>query len=187
SSIFQSEILISEENFVKHFPGQSGYSYFLLEAPLAQAQALAQALERDLSDYGFDATLTSEKLAGFQVVENTYLSVFQTLGGLGLLLGTLGLGIILLRNVIERRGELATLRAFGFREATLRHMLCSARHCSASCRQRRASSLVLACIDVAGRVRQRHICQPGGGPFLGAHSVAACAESGVKNLLTVFA
>lgn len=123
SSIFQSEILISEENFVKHFPRQSGYSYFLLEAPFTQAQSLAQAVERDLSDYGFDATLTSEKLAGFQVVENTYLSVFQTLGGLGLLLGTLGLGIILLRNVIERRGELATLRAFGFREATLRHML----------------------------------------------------------------
>ncbi len=123
SSIFQSEILISEENFVKHFPGQSGYSYFLLEAPLTQAQTLAQSLERDLSDYGFDATLTSEKLAGFQVIENTYLSVFQTLGGLGLLLGTLGLGIILLRNVIERRGELATLRAFGFREATLRQML----------------------------------------------------------------
>lgn len=123
SSIFQSEILISEENFVKHFPRQSGYSYFLLEAPFTQAQSLAQAVERDLSDYGFDAALTSEKLAGFQVVENTYLSVFQTLGGLGLLLGTLGLGIILLRNVIERRGELATLRAFGFREATLRHML----------------------------------------------------------------
>jgi ABC-type antimicrobial peptide transport system permease subunit len=41
----------------------------------------------------------------------------------GLLLGTLGLGIILIRNVIERRGELATLRAFGFRRSTLARML----------------------------------------------------------------
>ena len=36
-----------------------------------------------------------------------------------MLLGTIGLGIVLVRNVIERRGELATLRAFGFRRASL--------------------------------------------------------------------
>ena len=76
-----------------------------------------------MSDYGFDATSTAEKLANYQAVENTYLSTFQTLGGLGLLLGTLGLAILLLRNIIERRGELATLRAFGFRRATLSLML----------------------------------------------------------------
>ncbi len=50
---------------------------------------------------------------------NTYLATFQTLGGLGLLLGTVGLAAILLRNVLERRGELATLRALGFQRASL--------------------------------------------------------------------
>jgi ABC-type antimicrobial peptide transport system permease subunit len=123
SSIFQSEILISETNFLKHFPSQSGYSYFLIETPPTNAAATAQILESALSDYGFDVTSTTEKLADYQAVENTYLSVFQMLGGLGLLLGTLGLGIILIRNVIERRGELATLRAFGFRRSTLAKML----------------------------------------------------------------
>jgi len=54
-------------------------------------------------------------LAGFHRVENTYLSTFQTLGGLGLLLGTLGLATVLLRNVLERRRELALLRAIGYR------------------------------------------------------------------------
>jgi ABC-type antimicrobial peptide transport system permease subunit len=123
SSIFQSEILISEANFLKHFPSQSGYSYFLIETPLTNAEATTQILESALSDYGFDVTSTTEKLADYQAVENTYLSVFQMLGGLGLLLGTLGLGIILIRNIIERRGELATLRAFGFRRSTLAKML----------------------------------------------------------------
>ena len=52
-------------------------------------------------------------------MENTYLATFQTLGGLGLVLGTLGLGAILLRNVLERRGELALLRALGFRQRAL--------------------------------------------------------------------
>ena len=122
-SIFQSEVLISETNFLKHFPEASGYAYFLIETPPQSREVVAQTLEQNLRDYGFDAVSTSALLANFQAVENTYLSVFQTLGGLGLLLGTLGLGIILIRNVIERRGELALLRALGFRRATLMQML----------------------------------------------------------------
>jgi len=123
SSIFQSEVLISEANFLKHFPAASGYAYFLIETPPLQNEIVAQTLEQNLRDYGFDAVSTAALLKNFQAVENTYLSVFQTLGGLGLLLGTLGLGIILIRNVIERRGELALLRALGFRRATLMQML----------------------------------------------------------------
>ena len=130
-SIFQSELLISETNFKKHFPSQSGYAYFLIQTPSTSdpaafsesAERVGHTLERTLDDYGLDATSTTEKLASYRTVENTYLSTFQMLGGLGLLLGTLGLGIVLLRNVIERSGELATLRAFGFRRATLSLML----------------------------------------------------------------
>ncbi len=132
-SLFQSELLISEANFKKHFPSQSGYGYFLIQTPLTpdpegfyeKAEQIGHTLERTLDDYGLDVTSTTEKLASYRAVENTYLSTFQTLGGLGLLLGTLGLGIVLLRNVIERSGELATLRAFGFRRATLSFMLLS--------------------------------------------------------------
>ena len=70
-----------------------------------------------------DATSTIDVLADYLAVENTYLSTFQTLGGLGLLLGTLGLGVILVRNVLERRRELATLRVFGFRRSQLAWMV----------------------------------------------------------------
>ncbi len=132
-SIFQSELLISEANFKKHFPSRSGYAYFLIQTPSTSdpvisaesAERIGHTLENTLEDYGLDVTSTTEKLASYQAVENTYLSTFQTLGGLGLLLGTLGLGIVLLRNIIERSGELATLRAFGFRRATLSLMLLS--------------------------------------------------------------
>ena len=58
---------------------------------------------------------TVERLAEFHAVENTYLSTFQTLGGLGLLVGTVGLAAVLLRNVLERRRELALLGAVGYR------------------------------------------------------------------------
>jgi ABC-type lipoprotein release transport system permease subunit len=122
-SIFQSELLISEENFLDVWPGRSGYGYFLIDAPPDTAPEISRTLESTLGPFGFDVSTTRDKLAGYKVVEHTYLSTFQMLGGLGLLLGTVGLGIVLMRNVIERRGELATLRAFGFRRSSLAWMV----------------------------------------------------------------
>jgi ABC-type antimicrobial peptide transport system permease subunit len=56
-------------------------------------------------------------------VQNTYLSIFQALGGLGLLLGSAGLGMVVLRGALERRAELALLGAVGFRRAAVRRLL----------------------------------------------------------------
>ena len=60
-----------------------------------------------------EVTPAVRRLAAFNAVQNTYLSTFQVLGGLGLLLGSVGLGVVVLRNVLERRGELALLLAVG--------------------------------------------------------------------------
>jgi putative ABC transport system permease protein len=56
-------------------------------------------------------------------VEDTYLSIFLVLGGLGLMLGCIGLGLIVARNLLERQGELAMLRAIGFSKHTLMRMV----------------------------------------------------------------
>ena len=122
-SIFQSEILVSEEQFKRRFPGAAGYRYFLVEGGRQEPDETAALLERRLQGYGLEATTTASLLARFGAVENTYLSTFQTLGGLGLLLGTVGLALVLLRNAIERSGELAAWRACGFSRARLRSIL----------------------------------------------------------------
>ncbi|HEX8456782.1 MAG TPA: ABC transporter permease [Pyrinomonadaceae bacterium] len=113
-SLFQSELLMSERNFLRAFPAEEGYRFFLLDAAPERAAAVMALLESRLSDFGFDASATGERLAEFHRVEDTYLSTFQTLGGLGTILGTLGLAAVLLRNVLERRRELALLRAVGY-------------------------------------------------------------------------
>ncbi len=119
-SIFQSQLIASEANFLSLEPDHSGYNTFLIEANDA---AVGTRLEEQWTDYGFDATTTGERLAGYLVVENTYLSTFQTLGGLGLLLGVLGLAVVMVRNVLERRGELALLQAVGFGRRAVVHLV----------------------------------------------------------------
>jgi len=118
-SLFQSELLISEQNFLRLFPDIEGYRFFLLNVPPQKAQQVTGPLEEALSDYGFDIQSTVARLAGYHKVENTYLSTFRSLGALGLVLGTVGLAAILLRNVLERRRELALLRAVGYRPSHL--------------------------------------------------------------------
>jgi ABC-type lipoprotein release transport system permease subunit len=113
-SVFQSELLMSEANFLALFPEQEGYGLMLVGVPAAQIASATETIERSLTDYGGDAIGTADRLAEFHRVENTYLSTFQTLGGLGLLLGTVGLAAVLLRNVLERRRELALLGAVGY-------------------------------------------------------------------------
>ena len=113
-SIFQGELLMSQAHFVRLFPEQQGYGFLLAETTPERTAAVAGQIEDALVDFGADVTTTSERLAEFHRVENTYLSTFQTLGGLGLLLGTVGLGAVLLRNALERRRELALLGAVGY-------------------------------------------------------------------------
>ena len=132
NSVLQGNLLVSEHNFLKMFPDTGGYRFFLIEhAPAKPADvdaapsapqsrpSLPVALESALGEEGFDVRGAKEQLAQFLAVQNTYLSTFQSLGALGLLLGTIGLAVVQLRSVLERRGELALMRAGGFSRGRL--------------------------------------------------------------------
>jgi putative ABC transport system permease protein len=137
NSVLQGNLLVSEDNFLRMFPVAGGYRYFLIDRnPMPTGEPgspanvspdeIAKLLETQLArekDPGFDATDAAGQLAGFLAVQNTYLSTFQSLGTLGLLLGTIGLAVVQLRSVLERRGELALMRATGFRRGRLVRMV----------------------------------------------------------------
>jgi hypothetical protein len=122
-SVFQSELLISERHFLRLFPRNDGFRFFLIDTPEDQRAQVVSTLEDRLMDHGLDIQGTRERLEAYHRVEHTYLSTFQTLGGFGLILGTLGLGAVLLRNVLERRRELALLSVVGYRATHLRTMV----------------------------------------------------------------
>ena len=122
-SLFQSELIVSEENFLRLFPDTAGYRFFLLNTPPGKEEETTRVLEDALADYGFDVQSAPARLAAFHRVENSYLETFRALGVLGLLLGTVGLAAVVMRNVLERRRELALLRAVGYRPRHLAAMV----------------------------------------------------------------
>jgi len=124
-SVLQSELIIGEASFVRLFPRHEGYRMWMIDTAPANAAAVTSHLEDRLSDYGMDVTDTLERWASYHQVENTYLATFQALGSLGLLLGTVGLGAVLARNVLERRRDIGLLRAVGFTPVDIRGMVLS--------------------------------------------------------------
>lgn len=123
NSILQGSLIIAEDRFVEHFPSEAGYRVLLIDTPAQNVETVAGHLSSRLMDFGLGLTTTRQRLAAFSEVESTYLSIFQILGGLGLILGSVGVGLVVLRNMLERRNELAMLRAVGFNRATLRRMV----------------------------------------------------------------
>jgi ABC-type antimicrobial peptide transport system permease subunit len=101
------------------FKKAAGYRMFMLRSKSGTGhqpqveQSIAKLRER-YSDLGLIIEPARERLAKFQQVQNTYISTFQTLGALGLLLGTMGLAAVQIRSLLERQKELGLMRSVGF-------------------------------------------------------------------------
>ena len=111
-SFLQGGLYISEENWVKKYPNQGGYQEFWISG--SRVDRMVDHLLDRFFNYGPRSQTVVSRLEQLKNVENTYLSIFQALGGLGVLLGTLGILIIIVRNLWERRHEQALLGAVGF-------------------------------------------------------------------------
>jgi len=127
SSILQGSLLICERAFEQLYPSEGGHRMLLVDAPAERADAIAATLGRALADFGLELVPAARRLGEFNAVQNTYLLIFQLLGLLGLLLGSAGIGLVVLRNTLERRGELALVRAVGF-SARATHWLVLSEH-----------------------------------------------------------
>ena len=124
-SILQGNLLIAERRFEELFPTDGGYRRFLLDVPPARTGDVEVVLSRALSDIGLSLERTGARLDTFHAVQNTYLAIFEALGALGLLLGSVGLGMVVLRNTLERRSELALVSAIGFSRRVIRRWVFS--------------------------------------------------------------
>lgn len=122
-SVLQGSAVISESAFEALFPGTGGYRFLLVEVPAATAAQTGQLLTRLLENRGLVLTPATDRLNEYNAVQNTYLRIFSALGGLGMILSTAGLGLLLARTVLERRSEFGVLQAVGFQRGALRRIV----------------------------------------------------------------
>ena len=124
--ILQGAVIVSEKNFTRLMPRQSGYALALVDAAAVAAEspaAVPQAIAAAWADVGVSVQSTTDRLRSLYAVQNTFLSGFQMLGSLGLLLGTLGVAAVQMQGVFERLGALAVLRSIGFPVGRVRGLI----------------------------------------------------------------
>jgi ABC-type antimicrobial peptide transport system permease subunit len=117
--------MIGMKNFIKYYPSVSGSSVFLVDGDPEMTSVYKSALNERLENYGVNVELTTDRLASFYEVTNTYLSVFGVFGALGMITGIAGLGFVLLRNYNHRKREFALMLATGFSVKRIRRMILS--------------------------------------------------------------
>jgi ABC-type lipoprotein release transport system permease subunit len=123
NSPFPGELVMADEHFRRVFPRTEGYRFLLIRTIPEDEQLAGQVMELGLRQHGAHVVRTSERLSRALGIIGAYLTTFQVLGTLGLLLGIGGLGVVILRNTWERIGEFALLRAMGYRWSYLQGLI----------------------------------------------------------------
>jgi putative ABC transport system permease protein len=111
-SIFHGNILIDSDLFDKSWPENNGCNIFLVRSN--ESNEMKQYLQQSLYEYGIRVTPTLERLETINEVTDTYLSIFMTLGSIGLLLGLLSFAIVVRKNLTRSAEDIRYYRLLGF-------------------------------------------------------------------------
>ena len=119
NTIWSGELLVRERDLLAMYPQASNQRYWLVDAPPGQSAALARLWAR----YGPQVDTNEDLLTRVLAAQKVYMYVLLLLGGLGVIMGTLGWMALIWRNVAARQSELALLRALGFSQQRILVML----------------------------------------------------------------
>ena len=122
NSVFQGRLLVDERRLAERFPHVSGYHQVFVKG-VDGPHEIQRLFEDRYADEGLDVRSCDDVLRELLAVQNTYLSTFQSLGGLGLLLGTIGLAAVQFRSILSRVRELALYHAVGFSPEQIQRQL----------------------------------------------------------------
>lgn len=123
NSVFQGNILIDRNLFAEIWKENSGSEVFLVKTSEEQVQSNKNLLDQALNEYGVIVSTTKDRLRQFNSVTDTYLSIFMTLGGLGLLLGIVAFIIVIRKNLTIRESEIKLYLTLGFNSPKIVQLL----------------------------------------------------------------
>jgi len=114
NTIFQGHALMDKALFSQIWPEITGSEVFLLDTEQDAINHTKTTLSQAMYEFGVRINTTGERLAQFNTVTDTYLTIFMTLGGIGLLIGVMGFVIVIRKNLNVRQYEIEMYARMGF-------------------------------------------------------------------------
>ena len=121
TGIFHGNAIMSADDFRRLWPKESGVEVLLMKS--SRPDEAAEMLSTAMNEYGLNIQTVGERIRMFFEVTETYLLIFLTLGGLGLLLGIFSLMIIVRKNLTAQAATIRQYRAMGFSNRLIQHLL----------------------------------------------------------------
>ena len=121
TGIFHGNAIMSAEDFRRLWPKESGVEVLMMKS--SRPDEAAEILSTAMNEYGLNIQTVEERIQMFFEVTETYLLIFLTLGGLGLLLGIFSLMIIVRKNLTAQTATIHQYRAMGFGERLIQNIL----------------------------------------------------------------
>ena len=121
TGIFHGNAIMSAEDFRSLWPKESGVEVLLMKS--SRPDEAAEILSTAMNEYGLNIQTVEERIRMFFEVTETYLLIFLTLGGLGLLLGIFSLMIIVRKNLTAQTATIRQYRAMGFGDRLIQNIL----------------------------------------------------------------
>ncbi len=121
TGIFHGNAIMPVEDFLQMWPKEVGMEVLLMKS--SRPDEAAELLSIAMSEYGLTVQTTEERIRMFFEVTETYLIIFLTLGGLGLLLGIFSLMIIVRKNLTAQADTIRQYHAMGFSGRLIRQLM----------------------------------------------------------------
>ena len=121
TGIFHGNAIMAAEDFRRLWPKESGVEVLLMKS--SRPSEAAEILSTAMNEYGLNIQTVEERIQMFFEVTETYLLIFLTLGGLGLLLGIFSLMIIVRKNLTAQTATIRQYRAMGFDDPLIQNFL----------------------------------------------------------------
>jgi len=112
-----SGVFMHEDDALEHFGVSEKVVHLIALEDEDRTKDVSDGLRRNLLPYGFYTVIISDLVEEILKSQNAFFDLFNAFLSLGLVIGIVGLGIVTLRSVYERRHEIGMMRAIGFRKA----------------------------------------------------------------------
>ncbi|MGA1821296.1 MAG: ABC transporter permease [Thermoplasmatota archaeon] len=109
-------LFFSESTAASEFGVQDKNLHMISVRGGEDALDISDGLEQSLLRYGFFTIVVEEFVKDILRIQNSFFDLFNAYLSLGLIIGIVGLGIVTLRSVYERRHEIGMMRAIGFKK-----------------------------------------------------------------------